>query len=133
MKVHLFFILLRLKVYTNVRNIPYLVRRNGCIVHFLRISSFVTHGIESVGVGARSIRPGASPNSVCLMPNPLAKAWESVSGHFLRFPDGGVFTIYVSHWSYQLNHIRPIPMFSRAGWALHKRVCDASKISKDHG
>ena len=56
MKVHLFFILLRLKVYTNVRNIPYLVRRNGCIVHFLRISSFVTHGIESVGVDARSIQ-----------------------------------------------------------------------------
>ena len=37
------------------------VGRNGCIalhyyVHLLRIFSFVTHGIESEGVGARSVR-----------------------------------------------------------------------------
>ena len=35
--------------------------RNGCIalhyyVHFLRIFSFVTRGIESEGIGARSVR-----------------------------------------------------------------------------
>ena len=38
-----------------------IVGRNGCIalhyyVHFLRIFSFVTRGIESEGVGARSVR-----------------------------------------------------------------------------
>ena len=38
-----------------------IVGRNGCIalhyhVHFLRIFSFVTRGIESEGIGARSVR-----------------------------------------------------------------------------
>ena len=38
-----------------------IVGRNGCIalhyyVHFLRIFSFVTRGIESEGVGTRSVR-----------------------------------------------------------------------------
>ena len=38
-----------------------IVGRNGCIalhyyVHFLRVFSFVTHGIESEGIGARSVR-----------------------------------------------------------------------------
>ena len=52
------------------------VGRNGCIalhyyVHFLRIFSFVTRGIESEGIGH---------HSVCVMPNPLAKTWDSNSG-----------------------------------------------------
>ena len=44
-----------------LRELHEAVGRNGCIalhyyVHFLRIFSFVTHGIEFEGIGARSVR-----------------------------------------------------------------------------
>ena len=44
-----------------ILNSSHSVGRNGCIalhyyVHFLRIFSFVTRGIESEGIGARSVR-----------------------------------------------------------------------------
>ena len=66
------------------------VGRNGCIalhyyVHFLRIFSFVTRGIESEGICARSVR---SRLRLCN----AQPARENV-GIELRV------TIYVCHWS----------------------------------
>ena len=66
------------------------VGRNGCIalhyyVHFLRIFSFVTRGIESEGIGARSV---LSRLRLCN----AQPARENV-GIELRV------TIYVCHWS----------------------------------
>ena len=60
-----------------------IVGRNGCIalhyyVHFLRISSFVTRGIESEGIGARSIQC-TTPIVYC--PTRSRKHGNQIQGH----------------------------------------------------
>ena len=72
------------------------VGRNGCIalhyyVHFLRIFSFVTRGIESEGVGARSVRSR------------------------LRLCNAQPAGIYVCHWSYPLNHSGSLVLWDEMG------------------
>ena len=88
--------------------------RNGCIalhsyVHFLRIFSFVTRGIESEGIGARSVR---SRLRLCN----AQPARENV-GIELRV------TIYVCHWS--MHPFRPTKPMIRICGIVGRNGCIA--------